>query len=187
MSGNRAAFLDRDGTVIEDVSYIARPDQVRLRPHAAEAIAMLNASDVRVIVITNQSGIARGLFTTADYEAVRERVDAELAPYSARIDASFYCPHHASVSGPCDCRKPGRLLFDEAIAAFDIDASQSMFAGDRARDVIPARLYGGRAYLVPASSTPPAEVEEAVATGAKVVGSLVEAVAEFLALTRAAR
>lgn len=187
MSGRRAAFLDRDGTIIEDVSFISRPEQVVLRPGAAEAIALLNANDVAVVVITNQSGLARGLFTEADYEAVRARVDAVLAPYGARIDASFYCPHHPAVSGPCDCRKPGRLLFDEAIAALGIDAARSMFAGDRTRDVLPARHYGGHAYLVVASSTPPKELDEAPSVGATVVSSLLEAAEQFLALPPVSR
>jgi D-glycero-D-manno-heptose 1,7-bisphosphate phosphatase len=187
MSGRRGAFLDRDGTIIEDVSYISRPDQVRLRPGAAEAIALLNANDVAVVVITNQSGLARGLFSVADYEAVRERTDAVLAAHDAHIDASYYCPHHPSVDGPCDCRKPGRLLFDQAIAALGIDASRSMFAGDRTRDVTPARLYGGRAYLVPASSTPPSEVQDSIAAGAIVASSLLEAAEQFLALPPVSR
>jgi D-glycero-D-manno-heptose 1,7-bisphosphate phosphatase len=187
MSGRRAAFLDRDGTIIDDVSFISRPDQVRLRPGAAEAIALLNENDVVVVVITNQSGIARGYFSVADYEAVRDRLDAVLAAHGARIDASYYCPHHPSVSGPCDCRKPGRLLFDEAIASLEIDAERSMFAGDRTRDITPARLYGGRAYLVPASSTPRDEVQESIDAGAAVVASLLEAVELFLALPPVSR
>ena len=129
----RAAFLDRDGTIIEDVSYISRADQVRLLPTAAEAIALLNEHDVAVVVITNQSGIARGKFTTADYEAVRDRVDQVLAAAGAHIDASYYCPHHPCVSGACDCRKPGSKLFDQAIAELDLAPATSMFAGDRTR------------------------------------------------------
>jgi len=85
----RAAFLDRDGTIIEDVSYIARPDDARLRPGAADAIQSLNARGIAVVVVTNQSGIARGMFTDADYEAVRVRVDELLAEHGARIDASY--------------------------------------------------------------------------------------------------
>lgn len=177
----RAAFLDRDGTIIEDVDYIARPEQVRLRPTAAEAIALLNAHNVVVVVITNQSGIARGFFTVADYEAVQARVDQLLAERGAHIDASYYCPHHPDVNGPCDCRKPRTRLFDEAIAALGLAPAESMFAGDRARDVLPARAYGGTAFLVRASSTPPGEAEEARQAGATILDSLLEAVQRFLA------
>ena len=177
----RAAFLDRDGTIIEDVDYIARPDQVRLRPTAAEAIALLNANDVAVVVITNQSGIARGFFTVADYEAVQARVEQVLAEHGARIDASYYCPHHPDVGGPCDCRKPRTRLFDDAIATLALAPAESMFAGDRTRDVLPAFAYGGRAFLVMAPSTPPGEAEEARLAGATILDTLLEAVQRFLA------
>lgn len=178
----RAAFLDRDGTIIEDVSYISRPDQVQLRPTAAEAIGLLNAHDIAVVVITNQSGIARGMFTVADYEAVHGRVAAMLSAHGARIDAAYYCPHFPAVSGPCGCRKPGRQLFDQAIAELDLSPAASMFAGDRSRDVLPARTFGGQAYLIPAPSTPPGEVDESVRAGAIVADSLLDAVQRFLAL-----
>lgn len=183
----RAAFLDRDGTIIEDVSFIARREQVQLRPGAAEAIRLLNENDVAVVVITNQSGIARGMFTVADYEAVRDRLGEVLAERGSRIDASYYCPHHPDFSGPCECRKPGRLLFDEAIADLGIDAAASMFAGDRVRDVLPARTYGGTGFLVRASSTPPGEVEEAMKVGASIVATLLDAVQRFLATSDRAR
>ena len=99
MTRRRGAFLDRDGTIIEDVNYISRPERVRLRPGAAEGIALLNQSGVAVVVVTNQSGIARGMFTVADYEAVHDRMAEVLAEHDAHIDASYYCPHHPSVSG----------------------------------------------------------------------------------------
>jgi histidinol-phosphate phosphatase family protein len=180
MTGRRAAFLDRDGTIIEDVSFISRPEQVQLRPGAAEGIALLNRSGVAVVVVTNQSGIARGMFTVADYEAVHDRLAEVLAEHDAHIDASYYCPHHPTVSGPCDCRKPARKLFDDAIADLGLDAAASMFAGDRARDVLPARTFGGVAYLIPASSTPPGEIDESIAAGATVVSSLLDAAQRFI-------
>ena len=180
MARRRAAFLDRDGTIIEDVNFISRPEQVRLRPGAAEAIALLNDHDIAVVVITNQSGIGRGMFTVADYEAVGERLAQVLAERHAHIDAAYFCPHHPQFSGPCDCRKPGRLLFDEAIAELNLDAASSMFAGDRTRDVLPARTFGGAGFLVHASSTPPGEIEEATAAGAIVATSLLDAARQFL-------
>lgn len=176
----RAAFIDRDGTIIEDVDYIARPEDVRLRPGAAEAIAMLNVRGVPVVVITNQSGIAQGRFGVADYERVRDRIDEVLAEQGARIDATYYCPHYPAHSGDCGCRKPGTLLFDEAIADLDIDAASSLFAGDRLRDVIPARKYGGIAFLLRAPSTPAADIATAEETGLEIVDSLQEAVQRFL-------
>jgi D-glycero-D-manno-heptose 1,7-bisphosphate phosphatase len=180
MLSRRAAFVDRDGTIIEDVDYISRPDDVRLRPGAAEAIATLNARDVPVVVITNQSGIAQGRFSVEDYERVRDRIDEVLAEHGARIDATYYCPHYPADSGECGCRKPGTLLFDEAIADLDIDAASSLFAGDRLRDVIPAKTYGGIAFLLRASSTPAADLATAEEIGLEVVDSLLEAVQRFL-------
>jgi D-glycero-D-manno-heptose 1,7-bisphosphate phosphatase len=179
VTARRAAFLDRDGTIIEDVRYIARPDDVRLQSGAAEAIRTLNERGIVVVVITNQSGIARGMFSESDYEAVRTRIDAVLALDGARIDASYHCPHYPDISGPCECRKPGTLLYDRAVADLDIDAAASMFAGDRLRDVLPAGRYGGTAYLVQAPSTPDAEVTEARACGVAIVPSLLDAVRRF--------
>jgi D-glycero-D-manno-heptose 1,7-bisphosphate phosphatase len=111
VTARRAAFLDRDGTIITDVSYIARPEDVRLVPGATTAIRRLNDNGIPVVVVTNQSGIAQRKFTTADYEAVRARVTELLAADHATIDAEYYCPHHPAMTGPCDCRKPARLLF----------------------------------------------------------------------------
>lgn len=180
MSRRRAAFLDRDGTIIEDVNYISRPSDARLLPGAAEAIRTLNENDVPVVVVTNQSGIATGKLTRSDYDAVQARVVELLAAEHARIDATYFCPHHPDVTGPCSCRKPGRLLFDQAITDLDLDAAASMFAGDRLRDVLPARAYGGPAYLVHAASTPPDELDRSDQAGAEVVSSLLDAVHRFL-------
>ena len=110
-----AVFLDRDGTVMEDAHYIKAPSQVKLLPGAAAAVKKLNDAGVKVIVVTNQSGIARGLFTVDDYEKVRRQFEALLADEGARIDASYFCPHHPSASGPCDCRKPGTKMLEDAI------------------------------------------------------------------------
>lgn len=180
MTRRPAAFLDRDGTIIHDVDYIARPEQVALMVGAGEAIRALNERGVAVVVVTNQSGIARGLLTLGEYEAVGARLAEVLAVHGARIDATYFCPHYPSITGPCDCRKPGRLLFDRAIADLNLDASASMFAGDRARDVLPARVFGGAGYLVRGATTPPAEVGEAAESGALVVDSLDAAVRLFL-------
>jgi D-glycero-D-manno-heptose 1,7-bisphosphate phosphatase len=175
----RGAFLDRDGTIIEDVHYIARPDDARLRPGAAEAIRTLNERGIVVVVITNQSGIGRGILTLADYEAVRARVDDLLGAEGARIDATYFCPHYPAMGGPCDCRKPATLLFDRAIIDLQINAAESMFAGDRLRDVSPAQHFGGAAFLVKAPSTPDTEVDAARGGGAQIVDSLLDAVKRF--------
>ena len=134
----RAAFLDRDGTLIEDAVYLADADRVRLLAGAVEAVRALNSRDVLVVVVTNQSGIAQGLLTEAQYEATRERLVQLMKEAGARIDATFHCPHYPEVSGPCECRKPGTLLYRRAAKEFDIDLAASLYVGDRDRDVAPA-------------------------------------------------
>lgn len=180
-----AVFLDRDGTIIHDAEYLQDPDGVELLPGAGQAIGRLNSRGIPVIVVTNQSGIARGLLTDADYEAVRARLDELLAAEGARIDASYFCPHHPDFTGPCDCRKPSTQLYRRAAADHGLDLAGSTFIGDRWRDVAPALELGGRGILVSASSTPPAELSQAEAQ-AEVAPSLGEAVELLLRSARPA-
>lgn len=181
MSGRPAAFLDRDGTIIRDASYVRDPADVELLPGAAAAIRRLNDAGVAVIVVTNQSGIARGTLTTADYERVRARLDAMLAAEGARIDATYFCPHLPEITGPCDCRKPALKLYRDAIGAHGLDPSQSLFAGDRWRDVAPGRSLGGRSIMLDVASTPSDDLARAQADGVTTAASLGDAVNEFLA------
>jgi len=174
------AFLDRDGTIIHDANYIRDPNDVALLPGAAAAIAKLNRAGAVVVVVTNQSGIARGWLSTDDYESVRRRIDELLAPEGARIDATYVCPHFPEITGPCDCRKPGLKLFRDAIADFGIDASRSVFVGDRWRDVAPGAALGGRPIFLDVPSSPPADRERVRAEGLEVAHSLGEAVDRFL-------
>jgi len=177
-----AAFLDRDGTIIHDAEYLRDPHDVRLLPGAARTIARLNASGVPVVVVTNQSGIARGLLTADDYERVRTRLDETLRAEGARIDATYHCPHHPDVSGPCDCRKPGALLHRRAASDLGLDLAQSLYVGDRWRDVAPALELRGRGMLARSPATPPDELRRADATaGIEVVESLSQGVDRILA------
>jgi D-glycero-D-manno-heptose 1,7-bisphosphate phosphatase len=143
-----AVFLDRDGTIIADVGYLREPDQVRLLPGAADAIQRLNDAGWLAVVVTNQSGIARGLLTQDDYRRTERRLDELLAEAGARLDGHYWCPHLPDVSGPCECRKPGTLLYRQAAERFDIDLSQSWWVGDRARDVLPAAAFGGHGVVL---------------------------------------
>lgn len=159
MSERPALFIDRDGTVIADAHYLADPSGVRLLPGAATAIARANAMGMLVVIVTNQSGIARGLITPAQYEAVRARTDALLARHGARVDATFHCPHWPAISGPCDCRKPGLGMYRQAAAQFGIGLQRSAYIGDRWRDVQPASETGGVGVLVPGVETPEADLD----------------------------
>jgi histidinol-phosphate phosphatase family protein len=156
-----AMFIDRDGTLIKDVGYIKNPDDVELVPHAANAVRRMNYALRPVIVVTNQSGIARGLLTEVDYERVRARVDDLLAERGAYIDAHYHCPHHPDYPSACDCRKPAIGLFERAIREHAIDAASSLFVGNRWSDVEPALHYGARGVLVPSDETPPDDIERA--------------------------
>ena len=143
-----AAFLDRDGTIIVEVDYVGDPDKVVLLPGAAQAISSLKEAGYKVVIITNQSGIARGYFTLSDYYLVAQRTEDLLEVDGARVDATFFCPHHPDISGPCNCRKPALGMFEEAARELDIDLRRSFYIGDRVRDVEPALAVGGRGILV---------------------------------------
>jgi histidinol-phosphate phosphatase family protein len=175
-----AAFLDRDGTIIRDASYIRDPKDVELLPGAAAAIRRLNDAQVPVIVVTNQSGIARELFTFDDYTAVRERIDSALRDEGAHITATYMCPHHPEVDGECDCRKPALLMYEMAIDVHGLDPARSLFVGDRMRDVIPGAAFGGLAIMLDVESTPAADRDEARRQDIAIEPTLGDAVDRFL-------
>jgi histidinol-phosphate phosphatase family protein len=148
VSGRRAVFLDRDGTIIEDSGYVTDPAVMRLLPGAAGAISRLNQAGWPVIVVTNQSGIARGLLNEAAYAATVRRLDELLAAAGARLDGRYHCPHHPDFTGPCECRKPGLLLYRRAAVDHGLQLARSWWVGDRLRDVLPAERLQGRGLLV---------------------------------------
>lgn len=172
-----AVFLDRDGTIIEDAHYLSKPEQVVLLPGAAEAIARINAAMIPAIVITNQSGIGRGIFTNDDHRRITDRLNVLLGENGARIDATYHCPHRPDEA--CECRKPGTLLFLNAAADHAIDLSRALYLGDRFRDVEPGIILGGHGVLIPSSETPPADTLAAV-NQARVAPSLGVALDWFL-------
>lgn len=181
-----AAFLDRDGTIIDDVDFISRPEDVRLIVGAATAIAALNEARIPVIVVSNQSGIGRGYFTHDAYERVRARIEEVLGENGARLDAMYICPHAPDRNPPCLCRKPGIQLFETAAREHRLDLARSWYVGDRWRDVEPAQTLGGIGRLVPARSTPAEELSRAREHG-MVRESLIEVAQEITrALTDAA-
>lgn len=144
----RAVFLDRDGTILVEKNYLADPADVELIPGAAAALRRLQNAGYALIVVTNQSGIARGYFGDPEYRAVEARMQALLEAEGVSLDASEHCPHHPAFTGPCECRKPGLALFRRAADTLDVDPAASFWIGDRTSDVVPALSLGGRGILV---------------------------------------
>jgi D-glycero-D-manno-heptose 1,7-bisphosphate phosphatase len=148
-----AIFLDRDGTINEDIGYVSRPEELVLYPWAAEAIRIINDSGAKAIVVTNQSGVARGIYTEETLEAIHRRLIEELAAEGARIDAVYYCPHHPEYGDrryrmECRCRKPGPGMLDRAAREHGIDLARSYVIGDKASDIRLAAGAGARGVLV---------------------------------------
>ena len=181
---HRAVFLDRDGTIVDDPGFLHEPGKVQLLPGAAAAIKRLNENGYLVVVVSNQSGIARGFYTAADYDAVQRRLGELLMAHGAHLDGSYFCPHHPQFPGTpgapaCDCRKPGPQLFREAQQALDIDFARSWWVGDRLSDVQPALSLGGQGILV-ATGEGNLHQGQARALGVMVVADLARAVDEIL-------
>jgi D-glycero-D-manno-heptose 1,7-bisphosphate phosphatase len=148
-----AVFLDRDGTIIEDVGYLHDLDQIACYPFAVDAIRGLNRAGLAVVVITNQSGVARGVISEAFVDETHARLSATLAAGGARIEAYYYCPHHpagtvAEYAKACDCRKPASGLIDRAARDLGLDPARSFVVGDKWLDVGVARAVGARGILV---------------------------------------
>jgi D-glycero-D-manno-heptose 1,7-bisphosphate phosphatase len=142
----RAVFLDRDGTLNEEMGYMNHLDRVRIFPFAAAAVRRLNEEGIPVIVITNQSGVARGFFPEALISEVHYHMSRELAARGAQIDAYYYCAH-----GPedgCECRKPRTGLLDRAAREHGLELHGSWVVGDRYADVALAHNAGARGALV---------------------------------------
>jgi histidinol-phosphate phosphatase family protein len=179
-----AVFLDRDGTVMEDAHYIKFPDQVRLIPGAAAAIKRINDAKVPAIIVTNQSGISRGFFKLEDYEAVRRQFESLLKKAAgAHIDASYFCPHHPSKTGACDCRKPGTGMFESAIRDFKLDPKNVAYIGDRWRDVAASKKLGGRGIMITSHMTSNDDRRKAQEEGIETAPSLGAAVEMLFDLT----
>jgi D-glycero-D-manno-heptose 1,7-bisphosphate phosphatase len=149
----RAVFIDRDGTISEEVGYINHVSRFRLFPYAPAAIKHLNENGWLAIVITNQAGVARGYFSEDTIQAVHGAMTNELKSNGAQLDAIYYCAHHPSVGEPpyrfdCDCRKPKPGLISRAAKNFDIDLEKSWMVGDRYSDVELARNAGVKSMFV---------------------------------------
>lgn len=150
----RAAFLDRDGVINADHGYVHRIDDFHFLPGVVAALRRLAGAGFLPVIVTNQSGIARGLFDEADYRALTAHLLAELAGAGVAVGGVYHCPHHpegsvAAYRRACDCRKPAPGLLHRAIAELGIDPAASILVGDKASDIAAGRAAGvGRCYLV---------------------------------------
>lgn len=149
----RAVFLDRDGTINAEVSYIGDPSGIRLEPGAAKGLRRLDRAGFLLVVVSNQSGVARGLHTEDDVRRVNERLRQALAEKGVALDGFYYCPHHPEGVVPeyakvCDCRKPAPGLLLRAAKDAEIDLGRSYAVGDYTRDLEAGRAAGVRTVLV---------------------------------------
>ncbi|RLF36497.1 MAG: D-glycero-beta-D-manno-heptose-1,7-bisphosphate 7-phosphatase [Thermoplasmata archaeon] len=145
--GNKAVFIDRDGTINVNVEYLDNPDDFQMYPGVAEGIKVLRDNGFKVIVVTNQSGIARGYFTEKILEGIHQKMRKELMKKGADVDGIYYCPHHPNDN--CDCRKPNTGLIEKAVEDLDIDLQRSYMIGDRMLDVEAGYRMGLKTVLIP--------------------------------------
>jgi D-glycero-D-manno-heptose 1,7-bisphosphate phosphatase len=148
-----AVFLDRDDTLIKDKVYLSDPDGIELLPGAAEAVRLINEAGLPAILVTNQSGVARGLFDEERVHEIHLRLMAELAERGARIDAVYFCPHHAEGTVPeyavkCQCRKPAPGMLLQAARDFGLDLPACFMIGDKPEDVRAIHHVGGKGVLI---------------------------------------
>jgi len=155
----RAVFLDRDGVIIEDAGYIGEIGRVKFLPGASQAIRRLNEMNFKVIIVTNQAGVARGYFDEAAVREVNGYVRQKLAEESATIDGIYYCPHHIDGTvekyrQQCDCRKPNPGMLLSAARDFGIELSASFIIGDKESDIEAGRRAGCRTIRLAAADPP---------------------------------
>ena len=148
-----AVFIDRDGTLTEEVGYVNHPQRLNLLPRSAEAVRRLNQAGIAAVVATNQAGLARGYFTEDVMNAVNDRLVDQLKRAGAHLDGLYICPHHPTEGAPpfridCDCRKPKPGLLLRAAKDLDLDLTASTIVGDRPSDLAVARPVGARGVLV---------------------------------------
>ena len=153
MHKKAAVFLDRDGTINEQMGYINHVSRFHMLPRAVDAVRLLNDKGVPAIVVSNQSGLARGYFPKSVLLEVHEKMKELLAAKGAHVDGIYYCPHHpeakeAEFRKACQCRKPKTGLFEQAVHDLDLDLTRSYVVGDRFSDLKAARVIGAKGVLV---------------------------------------
>ncbi|MBI3814771.1 MAG: D-glycero-beta-D-manno-heptose 1,7-bisphosphate 7-phosphatase [Nitrospinae bacterium] len=150
---NIAVFIDRDGTVSEEVGYLRNIAHLKLIKGSADAVRLLNERGLKTAVVTNQSGVARGYFTEEFIHKTHERLKTLLSEYNAFLDGIYYCPHHTEVGNEeyrknCNCRKPNPGMIETAAEELNIDIKKSYVVGDKVSDVQLAHNVGAKGILV---------------------------------------
>lgn len=148
-----AVFLDRDGTIIEDVGYVRSPEQVKFLPGSVEAIKMLKDAGYKIIIVSNQSGVARGLLTEDMLQTIDKLIRRAILNGGGQVDGSYYCPHHPEhgvypYKQACECRKPHVGLIKKAVKEHHIDLSKSFMVGDHSTDIETAHRAGIRSAFI---------------------------------------
>ncbi len=139
---NKAFFLDRDGVIVVETDYLGNPDEVEIIAGTSAALKMMRQAGYLIVVVSNQSGVARGYYDEVAVKAVNGRIAGLLAAEGAKVDAFYHCPHHPDFSGVCNCRKPEPGMLLQAAAELDIDIGQSYMIGDKLSDVAAGRRAG---------------------------------------------
>ena len=176
-----AIFLDRDGTLVRDIRHAADPGRLELLAGVPEALGVLSSAGYRLVVVTNQSGVARGCFSLAEAEAMGEALTASLGALGVELAGYYLCPHY---SGPCTCRKPAPGLLINAAESLGLDLTRSWMIGDQPSDVAAGTAAGVRPILVDiglVSRPPEPPLDAPLAPGTLVARSLPQAVAIILA------
>lgn len=148
---NKAVFIDRDGTINIDVHYLDDPNKFEMYSGVAEGIKKLKENGFKIIITTNQSGIARGYFTEEQLSKIHERMKKEFQKFNVKLDGIYYCPHHPNDN--CDCRKPKIGLFKKAIKEHNINIKKSYVIGDKILDIAAGKKIGAITILVPEPHT----------------------------------
>lgn len=155
---NKAVFLDRDGIInVEIGDYIKRFEDFTLTKQLGEGLKMLQDMGFLLIIITNQGGLAKNLYTVQELDKMHDFLKQEMQKFNVHFTEIYHCPHHPDYNGKCLCRKPDSQMLEKAIARFNIDPTQSYFIGDKQRDVDAGEKVGVKGILVEAN-TPMVEV-----------------------------
>ena len=181
-----AVFLDRDGTLLEEAGYLDRLERLAFFPFAIDAVRLLQRGGYAVVIITNQSGVGRGLYAEEFVHRVHQVMDERIAAGGGRIDAYYYCPHHPTAEieryrRDCDCRKPGPGMLRQAAQEMELDLSRSFTVGDKWTDVQAGAAAGARSILVRTGyGRSTEEARRGDTTAAAIVDDLVAATAWIL-------